>query len=377
MLIGIRLESRCVKRDGMSSDQAFLFEEDIIKNKLDDHCYFYYKDNKKQIVPFPDKSKQERARQRLKEIFLEYKKGLPKKFRDNWRYAKLFHPQGDVEDAHSVLLQLEDGAYDLKNKLNHLTGKEWTQFSCSWFIFNALKKDLDEERMVCGATADHPATYSPTMMEKFIKFFTKEGMSVLDPFAGIGSTLVGCKRTGRTGYGIELNEKYFEIILKRVPEFKGNIIHGDARDVKKYFDKKFDFCISSPPYWDVLNRSTGGFKERRTARGLDVKYSDHSIDLGNIPDYSQFLQELSRIYFDIYDLLSDGAFNVVIVKNVKKSGKLFPLAWDLAKILSERFELKDEKVWIQDKIALAPYGYPYSWSSNILHHYCLIMRKEK
>ena len=84
-------------------------------------------------------------------------------------------------------------------------------------------------------------------MENFIKFFTKEGMTVLDPFAGIGSTLVGCKRTGRIGYGIELNKKYFNSILKRVPEFKSNIINGDSRNVKTYFkNKKFDLCISSP-----------------------------------------------------------------------------------------------------------------------------------
>jgi len=361
----------------MLNDQASLFEEDIISKKLDKTASFYYKDKKKQIVPFPDKSKHERAKERLKELFSKFQDDLPRKFRDNWSNVKLYDPSGDVEGAHAVMLQIEDGAYDLNNKLNHMTGKEWTVFSCSWFIFNALKKDLDEERRICGNSADHPATYSPTMMEEFIKFFTKEGMSVLDPFAGIGSTLVGCARTNRIGYGIELNKKYYEMILKRVPEFKNNIVHGDARDVKKYFSNKFNFCISSPPYWDVLNRSTGSFEDKRNARGLDVKYSNHISDLGNIGDYSIFLEDLAKIYLDIYDLLADGAYIIVIVKNIKKSGKLYPLAWDVASKLSAKYTLKDEKIWIQDKIALAPYGYPYSWTSNILHHYCIIMRKEK
>jgi hypothetical protein len=61
---------------------------------------------------------------------------------------------------------------------------------------------------------------------------------------------------------------------------------------------------------------------------------------------------------------------------VKKDGVLYPLAWDVAKKLSELYVLKDEKVWIQDKIGLAPYGYPYSWVSNILHHYCIILQKK-
>jgi len=361
----------------MSNAQVTLFEEYVVSHPLNKDIFFYYKDKKKNVVPSPEKSKHEKAKERLKEFFPKYYKDLPKKFRDNWDYVKLYDPAGDVENAHAVILQLEDGSYDLNNKLNHMTGKEWTRFSCSWFIFNALKKDLEEERKICGDCADHPATYSPTMMEGFIKFFTKEGMSILDPFAGIGSTLVGCARTGRIGYGIELNKKYYNAIVKRVPEFKKNVICGDSRKVKKYFaSKKFDFCISSPPYWNVLNRSTGNFEEKRTVRGLDVKYSEDSSDLGNIEIYENFLNELSKVYLNIYDLLRDGAYLAIIVKNIKKGGKIYPLAWDIASRLSAKYTLKDEKIWIQDKIALAPYGYPYSWTSNILHHYCIIMRKE-
>jgi len=362
----------------MLDDQATLFQDNHGIKMLDKDTFFYYKDKKKKIVPFPEKNKHERAKQRLAELFDSCKKDIPKKFRDNWDHVKLYDPSGDVESAHALILSAEDGAYDLSNKLNHMTGKEWTVFSCSWFIFNAIKKDLEEERRICGNSADHPATYSPTMMEDFIKFFTKEGMRVLDPFSGIGSTLVGCARTNRIGYGVELNKKYYDTLIKRVPQFKKNVFCGDARDVKKYFKNvTFDFCISSPPYWDVLNRSTGNFEDKRTAKGLDVKYSDDNVDLGNIDDYDLFLSNLCSIYFDIYDLLRDGSYIVVIVKNIKKSGKLYPLAWDIASKLSSKYTLKDEKIWIQDKIALAPYGYPYSWTSNILHHYCVILRKEK
>ena len=40
------------------------------------------------------------------------------------------------------------------------------------------------------------------------------------------------------------------------------------------------------------------------------------------------------------------------------------------------FTLKDEKIWCQDNVKLAPYGYGYSWVSNTVHHYCLIFKKE-
>ena len=98
--------------------------------------------------------------------------------------------------------------------------------------------------------------------------------------------------------------------------------------------------------------------------------------MGNIADYDLFLEKLANIYFDIFDLLKNKGYLVVIVKNIKKEGKMYPLAWDLARLLSKKYELKDEKLWIQDKVGLAPYGYPSAWASNILHHYCLVFQKK-
>lgn len=110
-------------------------------------------------------------------------------------------------------------------------------------------------------------------------------------------------------------------------------------------------------------------KKNRTKKELDVNYSEQETDLGNIADYDLFLKKLTQVYLNIYEVLNDNAYIVIIIKNVKKGGKMYPLAWDLAKMLSEKYILKDEKIWIQDKVGLAPYGYPYAWASNIIHHY--------
>ena len=337
--------------------------------------YFYYKD-KKHVVPVLDQKKNKQAKKKLAKILKTKKELIPDHFLERWSEVALYNPGGDVEKANAILINSEDGAYDLSNPLNHMTGKEWVKFSCSWFIFNALHKDLKEEREISPNTQDHPATFSPTMIEDFVKFFTKKGDNVLDPFSGIGSTMVACKRTGRIGYGIELNKKYYDISLKRTPEFKKNIFNENADNIKKLNLPKIAFSISSPPYWNVLNRSTKDFKNNRTKSGFDVNYSTDEEDLGNIGDYELFLEKLAKIYFDIFDLLKDGGYLTVIVKNVKKEGKMYPLAWDLARILSKKYVLKDEKLWIQDKVGLAPYGYPSAWASNILHHYCLIFQKK-
>jgi len=276
----------------------------------------------------------------------------------------------------------ERGIFNKNNKLNNLTGKEWTKFTKSWFVFDALPSDIQEEKKIskkAGLNSEnHPATYSPTMMANFISFFTKKGQVVLDPFCGIGSTLVGCDRTGRKGIGIELNPRYAKIAELRT---KQKVIVGNSIEIKKMWKEnnfpKVDFCISSPPYWNILQRSTGKFEEVRKKNGLDVKYSDNKQDLGNIEDYNIFLNKLCTIYEEIYNLMRDGAYIVIIAKNIKKKGNIYTLAWDIAKKLNNKFVLKDEKIWCQDKVPLSPFGYPFAWASNIVHHYCITLRKEK
>lgn len=339
--------------------------------------YFFKKESRK-TVPVEDVEINRQAQIKLSQIFENRTKfNIPEHFLKNWHNVALYDPKGSVDKAQSLLVNPEDGAYNLKNKINDLTGKEWVKFSCSWFIFNALKNDLDAEKQLDPKMEEHPATYSPTMIANFIRFFTKKGNTVLDPFCGIGSTLEACKRTQRIGYGVELNTKYYRLCLKRTPEFKDNIFNEDATTIQQLNLPKIDFCIASPPYWNILNRSTHTFRSDRRKHDLDVNYSNSSNDLGNIDDYDCFLEKLSNIYFNVYDLLRHNAYTVIIIKNVKKAGKIYPLAWDLAKVLSQKYVLKDEKIWIQDKIGLAPYGYPFSWTSNILHHYCLVFRKEK
>lgn len=336
---------------------------------------FYHKPNRT-IEPNQDIESNRKASVILKTIFNNREElRIPQKFISNWENVCLYHPKGVVEKANGILLEADEGAYHLNNKMNHLTGKEWIKFSCSWFIFNALKEDIKQEKSLDPNSESHPATFSPTMVAQFIRFFTKEGDNVFDPFMGIGSTAEACKRTDRIAYGTELNPKYHSIAVKRSEKFKNNIFNCDARLVNNLDIPKIDFSISSPPYWDILNRSTKDFEKTREKRLLDVKYSEDDLDIGNIDDYEQFLASCAEIYLNLYKVLKKDAYIVIVIKNVKKNGKFYPLAWDLAKELSKTYELKDEKLWIQDKIGLAPYGYPFSWTSNILHHYCLILKK--
>lgn len=264
---------------------------------------------------------------------------------------------------------------DPKNRLNDLDGKEWIKFLKSWYVFDALKSDLDEERRITKDTKDHPATFSPTMVSEFIRFFTKKGMNVLDPFVGIGSTLVACDRTNRVGYGVELNSKFGNIAKKRVSN-KQTVIAGDSTKLLDLGLPKMDFCITSPPYWSMLHKIDVNQKIR-IKNGLSTKYSNKKEDLGNITDYEEFMEDLLNVFKQVHELLKPGKYMVIFVQNVVDRSVMIPFAWDLAIRLSKTFILKKEKIWCQDHKNLYPFGYPFEWVSNTHHHYALVFQKQK
>jgi len=266
------------------------------------------------------------------------------------------------------------------NKLNDLDPKSWLKFQKSWFIHNPPPRKK--------GVLVHPAKFPETLAQEFIGFFTKQGGTVLDPMAGTGSTLVAALRAGRNSYGIELNPKYAEIAKQIIEEeraaldgsietLSSEIITGDAAQITDYSLPPIDYVLTSPPYWDMLHaRGSETQKKRRAAAELDVHYSDDPNDLGNISDYEEFLQKLVSIYQGLKPILCEKAYLTIIVKNVKKGGKIYPLAWDIARELGKTYTLKDEKIWVQDNQRLAPFGLGSAWVSNTFHHYCLQFRNE-
>jgi DNA modification methylase len=269
----------------------------------------------------------------------------------------------------------------MPNKLNDLESKTWLKFQKSWFIHNPPPRKR--------GVLVHPAKFPETMAQEFIEFFTKKGGTVLDPMAGTGSTLVAALRAGRNSYGIELNPRYAKIarqiiedernaLGKSINNLNSEIMIGDASLALNYRLPPINYILTSPPYWDMLHvKGAETQKKRRTSTNLDVFYSNDPNDLGNIHDYETFLQKLVSIYAGLRPVLREKAYLTIIVKNVKKGGKIYPLAWDLAHELGKIYVLKDEKVWCQDNQPLAPFGLGSAWVSNTFHHYCLQFRNER
>ncbi len=251
----------------------------------------------------------------------------------------------------------------------------------SWFI---LKPQRRKKKEVL-----HPAKFPEDLAELFVQKFSEPNQNIFDPMSGTGSTQLAALMHGRNGYGTELSSFFAEIARERSIAFlfekskekplelmpKMDILEADARNSLNCGFAEQDLMITSPPYWDMLNMKGAENQAKRVEKGLRTNYSEDEFDIGNISDYQQFLDDLKQIYFQVVKLLKPGGIIIIVVKNIKKKGKNYPLAYDLAALLQEKLILLPEVFWCQDDISIAPYGYGNTFVSNTFHQYCLIFQK--
>ena len=214
---------------------------------------------------------------------------------------------------------------------------------------------------------------------RVIDIYTKNNDIILDPFMGIGSTIISALQKERRGIGFELSKEFFNIASERIKKnnrknkYKPKIFNRDSREMLKYISKgSVDLCVTSPPYWDILNM-------RRSADGKKaVNYGNSNIDLGNIDNYEEFLVELNKIFEKVYEALAPNGHCVVILMDIRKKDKFYPFHSDLAKKMQEiGFTFEDIIIWDRqhEYNNMRPLGYPSVFRINKVHEYVLIFRK--
>lgn len=264
----------------------------------------------------------------------------------------------------------------MAERLNKLNGKEWLQYSFS--IWRDIQKNKEEWAL------KHPAMFPIIMVEKLIDIFTNSKEQViLDPFMGSGSTLIAAQNKGLKGIGFEINKEYISMAKNRLDNiyrtlFSNNIgyeiINDNAENIDKYISpNSVDLTVTSPPYWDILNR-------KRSADYKAIRnYSNSNIDFGNIKDYNQFLLSLQGVFRKVYKVTKPRRYCIVIVMDIRKNSTFYPFHSDLANKMEEiGFSLSDIAIWDRQKEYnnMRPLGYPYSFVVNKVHEYILIFRKK-
>jgi DNA modification methylase len=224
-----------------------------------------------------------------------------------------------------------------------------------------------------------------------------EGRVILDPFAGSGSTVVAAERLGKRGLGLELSPEYSALARRRLEELRAangrarggkraarsstaepaasTIHHVSATELLKHVAPgSVDLCISSPPYWNILN-------QRRTADLKAVRhYGNLRGDVGTIENYEEFLSATTEVFRDVLATLVPGAYCCVIVMDLRKKDRFFPLHSDLAgRLVDAGYVFDDLIIWNRQSEYnnLRPLGFPAVFRMNKVHEYILLLRKPK
>jgi adenine-specific DNA methylase len=260
------------------------------------------------------------------------------------------------------------------NKTNNLTGKEWLQNSFS--IWKDLGKTEEEKKL------KHPAIFTIKLVDKLIDTFCRPQKSlILDCFAGSGTTLISGLRKEKNVIGFDLSQSFKDLFIKRATNSYNFNLYGlsdkylihDSRFLSQKLEaESVDLCITSPPYWDILNQ------KRSADYKTNINYSNSTDDLGNIDDYNAFLENLKLVFAEVHKVLKYKSYFIVNVMDLRKKDKFFCLHSDASNIAKQvGFNLEDIIIWDrqQEYNNMRPLGYPFKFIVNKVHEYLLIFRK--
>jgi DNA modification methylase len=286
------------------------------------------------------------------------------------------------------------------NKLNELSGEEWLYFTKSLWT-TAYPSELGH-----ALRKAHGANKPPRLMAKLIEFFTRGGDLVLDPFAGVGGTLLGASicRSPRRSLGFEISPQWAEVYESVVASVAvgssladlGTSDPGGAR----FFDpvgasfvvgdaltlmaglapESVDFVATDPPYNPQLKLTMAGgklaeqFANRRTDYAM---VTSDPLDIANAGSYDEYLSRMEQVFLGLRRVLRVKRYACVIVRDAYQDGRYRFTGSDLA-ARAERvgFVTKGDLVWYQAGARLRPYGYPRSFVPNIVHQHILVLRAE-
>ena len=272
-----------------------------------------------------------------------------------------------------------------RNQLNELTGQEWVYFTRSVLTTTYASAHGHQLRKA------HGANKPPELMKEFIEFFTRTDEVVLDPFAGVGGTLIGASIASppRRAIGIEINPRWAETYREVIADSAGELteqplLGGDCREVlrdkARFADESVDYVLTDPPYNVHLPQTMSNaprYREQHTNRRTDYNMrSDEAGDLANLGSYADYLSAMQEVLRLCYRVLRSGRYLTLIIRNAYQDGRYtFTHAEVAQRAEAVGFVTKGEHVWYQAGTRLRPYGYPFSYVPNIAHQHIVTFRK--
>lgn len=106
-----------------------------------------------------------------------------------------------------------------QKRLSVISKEEWGQYFSSHWNFNGVKQ------------YEHIAMFPEELPKRLIKMFSFAGETVLDPFAGSGTTSLAAKHLGRNSIGYEINKSFAPVIKSKLFEEQISLIEEDSKIV--------------------------------------------------------------------------------------------------------------------------------------------------
>jgi len=253
--------------------------------------------------------------------------------------------------------------------INCLTAKEWVKSQVGVWECYYEKRDIRDKSI-------HPAVFPISLAAKCIQLFTHKGQLVLDPFVGIGTTLVAAQDLNRNAVGFDLKKEYIQFAKKRLAQTKLStdtkqiLFCDDAHNISNYLkEESVALCITSPPYANMLNKPRLNKSMRANLRNnkhfMKVQqYSNDPNDLGTM-EHENYSKALTEIYKGILPLMKPKGHCVININDVWDNNKRHPTHIYVVHALEKAgFELRNILIW--DKRNLVNGVGIFGWPSNYI-----------
>jgi DNA modification methylase len=255
------------------------------------------------------------------------------------------------------------------NHISCITAKEWVKGMVTIQPFYYTGRDIRDKNV-------HPAVFPISLPSHFINLLTHEGELVLDPFVGIGTTLIAAQDLNRNAVGFDLNNEYINVAKKRLSQSRlGSktqqlAIMDEAHNIPEYLEEEtVSLCITSPPYANMLNRPRLNKSIRGDLRNngqyLKVQqYSNDPRDLGTM-NHEKYAKALEEIYSGILPLMKPRAHCIINVNDVWwKNKRYLTHIYVIEALQKAGFEFRNTFIW--DKRDLVNKVGIFGWPNNFI-----------
>jgi SAM-dependent methyltransferase len=170
---------------------------------------------------------------------------------------------------------------------------------------------------------DYWGNFVPQIPNQVLRRFTKEGDWVVDLFSGMGTTLIECRKLGRNGVGVELNESVAARSRERIEAADGKattaatVLTADSTAPETVAAiqaamgrDRADCVLLHPPYHDI------------------IRFSADGRDLSNADDESAFLGAFDRVVANAVQLLRPGGHLALVIGDAYRKGEWRPLGFE-------------------------------------------------